>query len=119
MLAMSHSDICYSRQYKRDNLGIEIAKPLRLASCMVIEDADGKVLVTKRSRKMRVFPRAWVLPGGHIDAGETLEQGVVREVFEETGIDILIEQVNKQSKFTYQGQQVSLKPYFVYESSIS
>jgi 8-oxo-dGTP pyrophosphatase MutT (NUDIX family) len=54
-------------------LGIEIAKPLRLASCMVIEDADGKVLVTKRSRKMRVFPRAWVLPGGHIDAGETLE----------------------------------------------
>ena len=44
--------------------------------------------MTLRSDKMRVFPNSWVLPGGHIDLGETLEDGVVRELSEETGINI-------------------------------
>ena len=35
---------------------------------------------------MRVYPNAWVLPGGHIDLGETLEECVIREVNEETGV---------------------------------
>ena len=61
---------------------------MAVASCMVIEDKDRKVLLTKRSRKMRVYPRSWVLPGGHIEPSESLEDGVIREVFEETGIQI-------------------------------
>jgi 8-oxo-dGTP pyrophosphatase MutT (NUDIX family) len=28
------------------------------------------------------------MPGGHIDLGETLEEGVVRELKEETGIEV-------------------------------
>ena len=35
---------------------------------------------------MKIFPKAWVLPGGHIDLGETLETGVIREIVEEVGI---------------------------------
>lgn len=70
---MSHSDVCSSRKYKAANEGKEIAKPLRIAACMVVEDVDGKILLTKRSRKMRSTPGCWVLPGGHIDFGETLE----------------------------------------------
>ena len=46
MLAMSHSDVCSSRKYKTANEGEEIAKPLRLAGCMVVEDVDGKILIT-------------------------------------------------------------------------
>jgi nucleoside triphosphatase len=37
---------------------------------------------------MRKFPNAWVLPGGHIELGESMEKSVIREVFEETGIQI-------------------------------
>ncbi len=37
---------------------------------------------------MSVFPGAWVLPGGHIDPGEGFEECAIREVFEETGIQI-------------------------------
>ena len=37
---------------------------------------------------MRAFPNAWVMAGGHIELGETLEFGAIREVFEETGIVI-------------------------------
>jgi ADP-ribose pyrophosphatase YjhB (NUDIX family) len=43
----------------------------------------GKILIVKQ----RVTPgRAWSLPGGRLENGETLEQGVVREVLEETGL---------------------------------
>jgi nucleoside triphosphatase len=37
---------------------------------------------------MRVFPNAWVMPGGHIESGETLEEALIREINEETGIEI-------------------------------
>jgi len=47
---------------------------------------DGLVLMTRRSDV-----GAWVLPGGHLDSGETIEQGCVREVREETGLDVEFE----------------------------
>lgn len=39
--------------------------------------------------KLRDLP-VWVLPGGGIDAGETPEQGVIREVQEESGYSVEI-----------------------------
>lgn len=64
---------------------------------------------------MRVFPNAWVVPGGHIDPGESLEDGVIRELHEETGIYIK----RKGNILTYNEQEVLVKPYFAYESSIA
>lgn len=37
---------------------------------------------------MNFFPGAWVFPGGHLEIGESLEEGAIREVEEETGIHI-------------------------------
>lgn len=51
------------------------------ASAVVI--SDGQVLLIKR-RDVEV----WALPGGAIDSGESIAQAAVREVKEETGIDI-------------------------------
>ena len=48
------------------------------------------MLLTKRSQRMSVFPGAWVLPGGHIEVGESLEECAIREIKEETGIEIEI-----------------------------
>ena len=64
---------------------------------------------------MRIFPGAWVLPGGHIDIGEDLEECVIREIHEETGIQIEKEQ---SARLTYRGREVEVSPYFAYESSI-
>ena len=49
------------------------------ASSAVIR--SGEILLTKR-RDIEV----WCLPGGHVDAGETVAQAAVREVWEETGL---------------------------------
>jgi ADP-ribose pyrophosphatase YjhB (NUDIX family) len=46
---------------------------------------DGKVLLTRREDF-----EVWCLPGGAVDANETLPQAAVREVREETGLDVEI-----------------------------
>lgn len=57
---------------------------------MALFDCEDKLLFTRRAARLSHFPKAWVLPGGHIDSGESLEEGVIREIREETGIDIQI-----------------------------
>ena len=54
----------------------------------IIEFPDNKILLVKRATV--VFKGYWALPGGKVDAGETVEQAVVREVKEETGLDVKI-----------------------------
>lgn len=45
---------------------------------------EGTVLLIQR--KHPPFEGSWALPGGFVDYGETTEDAVVREVFEETGL---------------------------------
>lgn len=34
----------------------------------------------------------WSVPGGHVEWGETLHEAVVRETFEETGLEVVVDQ---------------------------
>jgi 8-oxo-dGTP diphosphatase len=45
---------------------------------------DGKILLIKR--KNNPFKGKWALPGGFVEYEERVEDSVVREVFEETGL---------------------------------
>ncbi len=47
---------------------------------------DGKVLVVRRARKPAL--NLYTLPGGAVETGETLHEAVVREVYEETQLNI-------------------------------
>jgi 8-oxo-dGTP pyrophosphatase MutT (NUDIX family) len=49
----------------------------------VVEDDEGRVLLIHRTDNDR-----WALPGGGMELGETVAQTVVREVREETGVDV-------------------------------
>ena len=52
--------------------------------CMIYDD-DGNVLVQNRQKKD--WPGV-TFPGGHVEAGESLVLSVIREIKEETGLDI-------------------------------
>ena len=58
------------------------------AGCVIVESSDGKYLITRRNKHMALFPHAWVFPGGHLEIGESLEYGALRELEEEAGIAI-------------------------------
>ncbi len=48
---------------------------------------DGKVLLV-RSSSPQIVPPLWWLPGGGIDFGESPEETLLREFYEETGLNI-------------------------------
>lgn len=58
-----------------------------------------KLFIAKRSESSKFLPRKYELIGGHIEFGESIEEGLKREVWEELHIDIEIE--NPFYVFTY------------------
>ena len=60
---------------------------MRLVECIAFMlMKDDQVLAEKRKRTKRVVPGAVALPGGHIEARESPEEALYREVQEEVGI---------------------------------
>ena len=55
-----------------------------------IVEKDGLVLITKRSDARDHAPGEWETVTGRVENGETLEEGVVREVKEETGLTVSV-----------------------------
>ncbi|WP_433299538.1 NUDIX domain-containing protein [Actinoplanes sp. CA-030573] len=47
---------------------------------------DGRVLMVHERSRRSGGGEWWTLPGGGVEPGETLEQALAREVFEETGL---------------------------------
>lgn len=54
----------------------------------VVARPDGKFLITKRVMTKAWAPGWWEVSGGAVQAGESSEDAVIREVFEETGLDV-------------------------------
>jgi 8-oxo-dGTP diphosphatase len=61
----------------------------RIAAAAVVADREGRILMLRRAGDAPVGGNEWAIPGGKLDAGETLEACVVREVLEETGVEIV------------------------------
>ncbi|MGB5182732.1 MAG: NUDIX hydrolase [Xanthobacteraceae bacterium] len=68
-----------------DNARTYPTRPYLAVSAAIFR--DGRVLIVRRAR-----PPAhglYTLPGGGVELGETLEQAIIREVREETGLAII------------------------------
>lgn len=49
---------------------------------------DGRALLVRRGSAP--LKGEWSIPGGLLEVGETIEQGIVRELAEETGLDVRV-----------------------------
>ena len=63
-----------------------IDKPLLLVAAAAMIDPDGRVLVTRRPEG-KAHAGKWEFPGGKVEAGETPEQALNRELREELGLE--------------------------------
>ncbi|MDO8574254.1 MAG: NUDIX hydrolase [bacterium] len=59
-----------------------------LSAKTIVFRQDGKFLALHRTETAPHNPLTWDFPGGIIDEGETLETGAIREIKEETGIEV-------------------------------
>jgi len=70
----------------------------------VVTDEDGRVLLVREDDQ-------WLAPGGKVEPGETLDAALVREVREETGVDVTVADLVAITEvgFEYAGERISFQ----------
>lgn len=63
--------------------------PLRVGcSAIIFDEAGERILLTQRTDNGR-----WCLPGGAMDSGEDASEAIIREVWEETGLQVEVDRL--------------------------
>ncbi len=88
---MSHHGSSGSSPSRED--GQVTRKNFALSVKVVVLDDRNRCLLLRRSPGSGFNAGKWDLPGGKVDAGETFDEALVREVEEETGLHIALERV--------------------------
>lgn len=73
---------------------------------------EHKILLVKRSCTDSISPESWEFVGGKLEFGEDLEEGLIREIQEETGLTVHIEKMLYATTFkTHETRQVVIINY--------
>ena len=80
-----------------------------IVTCAIIEN-ENRVLVVQRSKKMKL-PLKWEFPGGKIEAGESEQECLKREIKEELNIEIQIIKKLTPSSYHYPEISIELIPF--------
>lgn len=69
-----------------------VGQQVIVACAFIHQQIDGveKVFLAKRATTKKFFPGVFEIPGGHIDFGEDIVDGLKREVREELGVEIQV-----------------------------
>lgn len=63
-----------------------------VGAAAIIKDEQGRILLVKRSADT-TYPGLWCIPCGYVEYDEDIRAAIVREVKEETGLDIICGEV--------------------------
>lgn len=80
----------------------------KVAAAAVVRWDDGRVILLRRAQRDSAHG-LWILPGGHVDRGEVAEDAALREVAEETGLQIELDRL--LGVYTYHDNPVVLIVY--------
>jgi 8-oxo-dGTP diphosphatase len=78
-------------------------------ACAIVE-REGRVLAAQRSRSMSM-PLKWEFPGGKIEAGESPEACLKRELAEEMGVGVTIRRAMPPCTHCYPTFTITLYPF--------
>lgn len=101
-------------------------KKIGVSQKAIIFDREGKILVLRRSGTALSNPGKWDFPGGDLEFGEDAIGGIIREIREETGLEVknlnlfdVESHINKEGDFwvtiAYIAKAVSDKVILSYE----
>lgn len=79
--------------------------------------SEGRFLIARRGPE-QVGAGLWEFPGGKVDSGETEEQALHREIFEELRIEITALRFLAENVHQYPGKKIHLKLYYAEPESM-
>ena len=87
----------------------ETGMPL-LVTAAIARDSQGRILITRRPDHKR-HAGFWEFPGGKIDPGESPQDALCREIREELGAEVIVQQIFDVVYYRYDWGAVLLLAY--------
>ena len=78
--------------------------------CALIQNDNGQILACKRARGSHLAGR-WEFPGGKVEPGESKRAALLREIQEELGVSVEIDEAFVAVKWTDGRVEICLSPY--------
>lgn len=92
----------------------------RIVNLWIINPKTKQILIQKRSKNKDVSPNKWDLTaGGHVDAGETSLEAIIRETKEELGIDISSDKILKVFEIKHDKVKRNFVDVYLLEKDVS
>ncbi len=88
---------------------VEETNKLAIRVAGIVPMNDGFVLMHRKNViRNKDYQEYYTFPGGHLEEGETLEEGVIREIKEEFGIHVKV----VRKLYELENSRVNMKEYF-------
>lgn len=87
-------------------------KRLHIVAAIILNSEKNKIFITKRHKDAHQGG-FWEFPGGKIELDETAENAMIRELFEEIGIEVTAQSLFEHLEYDYPDKSLSFDFYTV------